>query len=227
MENSIKEFEKIIGYEFKNQEYIKLALTHTSYTNEHQIEKTHSNQRIEFLGDAVVELVTSNFVYRRYPDVSEGELTKIRAKLVCEESLADVAYKLSFNKFLRIGKGDPDLARNKSVLCDTFEAVVGAIYLDSNIDTATKFITRHLFTEDKLSGRNIDYKTELQEYMHKLDKKLEYRCLEEKGPDHEKVFTMALYIDDEFISKAEGSTKKQAEQFAAEIGIKLLNLGVD
>lgn len=227
MENSIKELEQIIGYEFRNKQYIKIALTHTSYVNEHQIEKVFSNQRVEFLGDAVIELVTSDFVYKKYTDVNEGELTKIRAKLVCEESLSDVAYKLSLYKFLKTGKGDSNLSKNKSVLCDTFEAVVGAIYLDSNLDTAKKFIEQNLFTEDRLNGRNIDYKTELQEYMHKLDKKLEYRCLDEKGPDHEKVFTMALYIDDKFISKAEASTKKQAEQIAAEIGIKLLNLGVN
>ena len=226
MEEEIKNLEKTISYVFTDKELLQLALTHTSYINEHHLNKNKSNQRIEFLGDAVLELITSEFIYKNYRDMAEGELTKLRAKLVCEDSLSELAIELELYKYLKVGKGEKDLSKNKSIMCDTFESVVGAMYLDSDFETVSKFVKRFLFTEDRLNSRNSDFKSLLQEYLHTIDKTAEYRCIDEKGPDHEKCFTMALFVDDELISQADGSSKKHAEQLAAEIGLKHYKVGV-
>ena len=140
--DKILELEKIIKYSFKNKEHLLLSLTHPSYANENNIDKIHTNQRLEFLGDAVLELISSDFLYNLYLDYTEGALTKTRAKLVCEENLSDVARKLKLYDFLLIGNGESrdNLKNNNSTMCDTLESIIGAIYLDAGIQDAKEFI---------------------------------------------------------------------------------------
>lgn len=228
----VSEFEQKIGYEFRDKNLLEQALTHSSYANEHGLGKNGNNERLEFLGDAVLELVSSEFLYVNYPELPEGELTKTRASLVCEPSLANVARDVSLGDYLRLSIGEDKTGgrARDSVLSDALEATIGAVFLDGGIDEARSYVSRIVLTDIANKRLFYDSKTTLQEIVQaRHNKKLTYRVLKEEGPSHEKIFTVqALLIepdDDEetadgiVIGEGSGRTKKAAEQAAAYQGV--------
>ena len=221
-------FEQRLDYQFKNRSLLVNALSHTSYTNEHGLPKTSSNERLEFLGDAIVDMVVSDYLYRNYPELPEGSLTKIRAAVVCEGSFAHIAGSMGYGECLLLGKGEQATGGREraSVLADTFEAVVAAMYLDGGMDKVSEWIIGHLEGPIKLavSGRAVkDYKTELQELVQKGDHgKVGYSVIGEEGPDHAKTFTVEVSIDGRAMAQGKGTSKKDAEQAAAGAAISLL-----
>lgn len=224
--DNIKEFEERIGYTFKNKEYIQIALTHSSFANEHKQFKY--NERLEFLGDSVLGLVVSDYLFNVRKDLPEGKLTKFRANVVCEESLSRVARKLDIGKFLFLGKGEKICGgRNRdSILADATEAIIAAIYLDGGLEHARKFILLNL--RDVISNTidgNIfrDYKTILQEIIQKKNGKVSYRLVSEHGPDHNKEFEMVVKSGHEILGSGSGRNKKEAEKEAAKNA--LINMG--
>ena len=224
--DKILELEKIIKYSFKNKEHLLLSLTHPSYANENNIDKIHTNQRLEFLGDAVLELISSDFLYNLYLDYTEGALTKTRAKLVCEENLSDVARKLKLYDFLLIGNGESrdNLKNNNSTMCDTLESIIGAIYLDAGIQDAKEFIYKFILTEENLSKTYNDFKSILQEKANFNNKILKYEIVSETGPDHNKTFKIAVFYDDKKLAEGIGKSKKEAEQNAAKVALDTLEV---
>ena len=222
------ELEKKINYIFKNKDLLKTSLTHPSYVNEHKKENLENNQRLEFLGDAVVELVVSNYLYKTFKDFNEGMLTKYRIKIVCEQTLANAAIKLELYKYLLIGNGEniEKVKNNNSILCDTFESIVAAIFLDSGIDEVERFLKRTILIDEIVYSIDTDYKSIIYEYASKHKFDIEYRVDEEIGPDHDKKFVVSLFLDKKCVSTGFGSSKKHAEQDAARIEIDKLELGV-
>ncbi len=221
-----KDFEEIINYEFINKKNIILAFSHSSYVNESKNKDTRSNERLEFLGDAILNLVVSEYIYKKYPNMTEGEMTKSRAKIVCETSLERCANNIHIGKFLLLGKGE-ELSGGRirtSILSDTFEAVIGAIFIDSGIDQAKNFIIKQMkdLIHDSVNGTlQFDYKTEFQEVVQRnSDKKIAYEIIEESGPDHNKLFALQLKVDDRVWGKGKGRTKKEAEQNAAKVALE-------
>jgi len=217
----ILEFEKKIDYKFKNEALLKNAFCHSSYANEHKKLKLKSNERLEFLGDAVLELVISEYIYENYKDMPEGELTKFRAAIVCEPTLAKEARKLDLGTFLMLGKGEEHTnGRNRdSILADAFEAVIGAVFLDGGIDKAREYILKIMIPVTKELQSNFkitDYKTFLQEIMQRESKEtVIYEIIAETGPDHDKSFIAAAFHKGIKISEGSGKTKKDAQQKAA------------
>ncbi len=212
-----EEFQKIIGYQFKNTKLLQQALTHSSYANEKHM-KHADNERLEFLGDAVLELVSSEFLFSNYPDLSEGDLTKLRASLVCEPTLAGCTSSVVSGEFIHLGKGEELTGgRNrKSILSDALEAVIGAIYLDGGFTNAKEFILKFILTDIEHKKLFYDSKTILQEYVQGNYKEvLNYRLTEESGPDHNKNFAVEARIGEKVIGTGSGRTKKAAEQEAA------------
>lgn len=215
---NLEDLEQNIGYTFKNKELLKTALTHTSYANENKVE---SNEKLEFLGDSILEFVTSNYLYNNYKNLKEGEMTKVRAGVVCEESLYNIALKHNFSDFLNIGKSELVCNGNKrpAVLADSVEAVIAAIYLDNGIDIAREFIIKNLSEAVENASKNVgkkDYKTVLQEKLQEHgDVNIQYKTIKEEGPDHNKKFTVELFVNGKSISTGEGSNKKTAEMQAA------------
>ena len=222
--NHLEELENRINYSFKNKELLLLSLIHPSYANENNIDKIHTNQRLEFLGDAVLELISSDFLYRLYENSPEGTLTKMRAKLVCEDSLSDVARELNLYKFLFVGKGENNdlIKNNNSTMCDTLESVIGAIYLDGGIDCAKSFIISFILTNKNLSKTYSDFKSTLQEKANVHNDILKYEIISETGPDHNKTFEIAVFYNDKKLAIGYGKSKKEAEQNAAKIALELL-----
>jgi len=218
---NVDELESIIKYSFNNKDLLLLSLTHASYANENNIKKNNTNQRLEFLGDAVLELISSDFLYSLYSEYNEGELTKTRAKLVCEENLAETARELELYKYLLIGKGENrnNLMNNNSTMCDSIEALIGAIYLDGGIINAKKFIYSYILTDENLHKSNNDFKSLLQEIANKNNVSLKYETVNESGPDHDKRFEVVVYYDEKVIGSGIGKSKKEAEQIAAKIGL--------
>lgn len=223
----LNNFETNIGHEFKNIELLKNALVHTSYANEHGIK---SNEKLEFLGDAVLEFIISSYLYNNYFNLKEGEMTKVRASVVCEKSLYKIAVKHDFSDFLYLGKSE---LLNKShtspaILADSVEAVIAAIYLDSNVDEAQKFIINNLEEEVKIASENVgikDYKTVLQEKLQVNGEiHIEYKIISEQGPDHDKTFTAQVIANDKILAIGKGKSKKSAEMEAAKIAIEDNNL---
>jgi ribonuclease-3 len=221
--------EENLGYKFKNIELLKTAVTHSSYANENKMKITENNERLEFLGDAILNLIVSHYLYKKYQDYPEGELTKIRATVVCESSLAFAARKINLGKYLLIGKGEETTGGRErdSILADASEALTGAIYIDSDFDTASKLLLKN-FEEDIVyavakGDLFIDYKTELQEkFQRKKKSKIEYRVLKEVGPDHNKIFYMDVVVNDKTIGKGSGRNKKEAEQMAAKEALLIM-----
>lgn len=214
--------EEIIGYNFKNKDLLHVALSHTSYANE--TKNAQSNERIEYLGDAVLELISSEYIYKTYPNLPEGEMTKTRAYAVCEDSLAKVANKYDFSEYLLVGKCEAMVngRYRNSILADAVEAVIGAIFLDAGIEKAKEFILPNIIPqiEDYIKNGNKDYKTQLQEKLQVHgDVKIEYKLVEEKGPDHEKIFVVEVYCNDKLLGKGEGRSKKEAEMHAAQTAL--------
>lgn len=215
--NKQEEFQKIIGYRFQNLKLLQQALTHSSYANEKHM-KHADNERLEFLGDAVLELVSSEFLYLNYPDLSEGDLTKLRASLVCEPTLAGCTASIQLGKFIRLGKGEDQTGgrERKSILSDALEALIGAVYLDGGFTNAKEFILKFILTDIEHKKLFYDSKTILQEHVQGNYKEtLNYRLTEESGPDHNKNFAVEARIGEKVIGKGSGRTKKAAEQEAA------------
>ena len=215
--SNLKEFQVQIGYEFKNEHLLTQALMHSSYANEKHMKKLSDNERLEFLGDAVLELTSSEFLFANYPDLTEGELTKLRASIVCEPTLAICAKEIQLGDYLLLGRGE-DLTggRNrKSILSDALEAVIGAIYLDGGFANAKEFVHKYIMTDIEHKHLFYDSKTILQEVVQGAHQQLCYVLLEETGPDHDKSFTVGVVIDGKEISMGTGHTKKAAEQEAA------------
>ena len=213
----LHEFEEVIGYHFNNQGLLRQALTHSSYANERHMKKHSDNERLEFLGDAVLEVTSSEFLYQKYPDYSEGELTKLRASLVCEPTLAFCTRAIDLGKYLYMGKGE-DLTggRNrKSILSDALEAVIGAIFLDGGFANAKEFIHKYILTDIEHKQLFYDSKTILQEVVQGEHEQLTYVLTDESGPDHNKSFTVRACIGERVIGSGTGHTKKAAEQEAA------------
>lgn len=214
----LEELEGIIGYSFKNKELLKLAMTHSSYANEHNNSKLENNERLEFLGDAVLELTVSSFLYNEYKNVNEGELTKTRASMVCEPTLFLCAQDINLSDFILLGKGEEATGGRKrpSIVSDAMEALIGAIYLDSGIESAKTFITKYILNDVEDKKLFYDSKTILQEITqgrHMGD--ICYELISEEGPDHNKIFNVALRIGNKVVEKGSGKTKKAAEQEAA------------
>lgn len=210
--------EERIGYKFGNPSLLKQALTHSSFTNEQKLNKAKNYERLEFLGDAVLELVSSDFLYREHPDVPEGELTKMRASMVCEPALAFCAKDLELGEFMRLGKGEESTGGRyrDSITSDAMEAVIGAIYLDGGMVPAKAFINQFILSDLENKRLFYDSKTNLQELIQgKLKKEFHYELLEEHGPEHDKTFVSEVFMEKESLGKGFGRTKKAAEQQAA------------
>lgn len=210
--------EEIINYKFKNKTLLDTALTHSSYAHENDVE--YYNERIEYLGDAVLELIASEFIYLNYPNLAEGEMTKARAYSVCEESLAKLANSYSFSDFLKVGKCEAkkEGRYRSSILADAVEAIIGAIFLDGGLEEAKRFIISHISkqVETCVKNGNKDYKTQLQEKLQvNGDVKIEYKICGTKGPEHNKVFIAEVYCRGIFMGMGEGKNKKEAEMAAA------------
>lgn len=216
--------QKSIRYVFNDNSYLQQALTHPSYANEHHIDKCFTNQRLEFLGDAVLELVSSDFLYRKYDSADEGTLTKNRASLVCEETLSNIARELKLYDYLLIGNGEDRnlLKNNNSTMCDTLEAIIGAIYIDGGIENARSFIKSFILCEANLTHMSFDYKTVLQELANKNKYKLIYELVDEYGPDHNKTFVINAHFGDKVLTKGVGKSKKEAEQNAAKAALEII-----
>lgn len=219
------EFERKIGYTFKNTSHLEKALTHSSYANERHCE---SNERMEFLGDSVLSLVVSENLFFAYSENDEGDLSKIRASLVCENGLFKLAKKIGLPSYIKLGKGE-ELGGGRerpSLVSDAFEALLAAIFLDSDFETAKAWLLS-VMEEELLNagGKNGtgDYKTRLQEHTQKgMRGKVTYELIDEKGPDHNKSFTCAVLVDGRRIASGEGKSKKEAEQRAAKNALEIL-----
>ena len=219
---SLDEIQLNINYKFKDINLINTSLTHSSYANESKMRIYENNERLEFLGDVVVNLVVSEYLYHRFSELPEGELTKKRATIVCESSLAFAARKIKLGEYLLLGKGEEATGGRgrESILADTFEALTGAIYIDGGLTNTREFLLG-MFEQEviyALSKGNlfIDYKTELQETLQKRTKsKIEYKVVKEVGPDHNKKFYMDVIVENKVIGSGMGRNKKEAEQMAA------------
>lgn len=225
----LEALQKNLNYEFKDIKLLETALTHSSYANEHNMKTTENNERLEFLGDAIVSLIVSRYLYKKYPHYPEGELTKIRASVVCESSLAFIAKQINLGDFLLLGKGEESTGgrERESILGDASEALVGAVYMDSDFETTSRLLLDK-FENDLVhavakGSLFIDYKTDLQENLQKKKRvKIEYSVAKEEGPDHSKVFHINVIIDGNVIGKGSGRNKKEAEQMAAKEALLIL-----
>ncbi len=214
----LEKLEKNIGYTFKNKELLKNALTHTSYAYEKHIA---SNEKLEFLGDSILEFISSKYLYNNFPKLSEGEMTKVRATIVCEESLYKIAKRHNFSDFLFLGKSE--LACHKearpAIMADSVEAVIAAIYFDSGLEEAEKFIIENLKEEADIASKSVgqkDYKTVLQEKLQVHGEvHIKYEIIKEEGPDHDKKFTARVSCNGKKLAIGKGKTKKSAEMEAA------------
>jgi len=211
--------EENIGYNFKDKALIEEALTHTSYANENNVK---SNEKLEFLGDSILEFISSKYLYNKFPNLNEGELTKVRATVVCEDSLYEVAKKHEISEYIKVGRSERSNGGNNrpAILADSIEAIIAAIYFDGGLDKAEKFIIDNLEEAMKSASKNVgvkDHKTMLQEKLQQNgDIDIEYKIIDEHGPDHDKTFTAQVYCDGKPLATGEGKTKKQAEMQAAQ-----------
>ncbi|MGM9640766.1 MAG: ribonuclease III [Faecousia sp.] len=222
----MKDLEVSLGYHFHNITFLQNALTHSSYANERWRDSLASNERLEFLGDSILGMVTAEYLYKLLPDRPEGELTRIRADLVCETNLAKVARRLNLGKYLLLGHGEEQGGgRDRaSILADATESVLAATYLDGGFQAAADLIHRFILTDiptDHL--RNVDYKTKLQELVQQQKNQIiQYELTGESGPDHAKEFTVVVRLNDRVVGTGVGSSKKRAEQDAARAAIARL-----
>lgn len=224
-EYTMEKLEEQIGYCFQNKQLLQQALTHTSYTNERKINKIDSYERLEFLGDAVLELVSSEALFRQNPTLSEGELTKMRAAMVCEPSLAFCAKDLNLVPFIKLGKGELYTGGRgrDSISADVMEALIGAIYLDGGMENARTFIATYIMADLEDKQLFYDSKSTLQELMQgKLKKEFCYELLDESGPEHHKCFRVQVRMEEEILGEGTGKSKKAAEQQAAYMSLLLL-----
>ena len=218
MNELLEELQDKIGYRFQNTELLKQALTHSSFANEQKINKLKDYERLEFLGDAVLELVSSEFLFRENPQMPEGQLTKLRASMVCEPALAYCAKDIDLGSYILLGRGEEYTGGRyrSSITSDVMEAIIGAIFLDGGIENAKKHIYRFILSDLENKILFLDRKTILQEEIQKKkDAQLRYELIGESGPDHNKQFTVDAYLNDVLIGSGTGRTKKAAEQQAA------------
>ena len=220
----LRECEKSIGYEFKNKKLLEEALTHTSFAYEN---KTKSNERLEYLGDSILEFVMSEYLFLNYDNLSEGEMTKVRANVVCEESLYEVAKRHNFSDFLFLGKSEINSQNSKKALmADSVEAVIAAIFLDSNLSQAKRFIIENLKDAVEVASKNVgmkDYKTVLQEKLQvNGEVRIQYEVIAEDGPDHDKTFVVEVTCDGKALAIGRGKNKKNAEMEAAKSALENL-----
>lgn len=214
----LSKLEKEIGYEFKNKELLKTALTHTSYAYERKVE---SNEKLEYLGDSILEFISSKYLYNNYNNLKEGEMTKVRAAVVCEESLYKIAQKHNFSDFLYLGKSEVlnKGKYSKAILADSVEAIIAAMYLDSNIEQVEKFIIKNLKEPIKIASKNVgnkDYKTVLQEKLQEHGNvDIRYYIIKEEGPDHDKLFESKVECNGKELGIGIGKSKKASEMMAA------------
>lgn len=221
------DLENKIGYHFKNKDLLSEALTHSSYANERKAQHIKYNERLEFLGDAVLSIVVSDYIFSHCPELPEGELTKLRASLVCEKSLFEFAKKIDLGSYLVLSKGERNNggAERPSILSDAFEALIAAIYIDGGMEPAAKHILNFVIPSIKNSHKKKvkDYKTTLQEIVQKNPgEKLEYVLIGESGPDHNKHFVVEVHLNSNVIGKGGGRSKKEAEQQAAREALELM-----
>lgn len=222
------ELETIIDYKFKDINNLKHAITHRSFANEHRNSQMKDNERLEFLGDAILDLIISKYLFDKYPAMPEGDLSKIRASIVCEGSLAKTARHMNLGEFILLGKGEEMTGgrTRSSILADAFEAVTGAIFVDGAFEDVVKFLQRTLIENvDNLSVDALytDYKTILQENIQKDSMlPIHYEVTDEKGPDHDKDFYVSVYHGETCLGKGLGKSKKEAEQHAAQLALKAL-----
>lgn len=225
----LKEIQSVIQYQFNSVDILKTALTHSSYANEHKSRPIKDNERLEFLGDAILDLIISNYLFKKYEDMPEGDLSKLRASIVCEASLAKMARELNLGNYMFFGKGE-DMTGGRertSILADAFEALAAAIFVDGGFDKANEFINRTLIkkVEQVASIEDLytDYKTILQENIQKESNiPIYYEITGEDGPDHDKNFYVDVYHGNQCLGKGVGKSKKEAEQNAAKIAINNL-----
>jgi ribonuclease-3 len=225
IEKDISELEEKIGYHFKDRTLIRTALTHSSFTNEIKTGKKADYERLEFLGDSVLEMVSSTFLYNSYPEKNEGELTKLRASMVCEQALAFCAGDIGLARYIRLGKGEEATGgrHRDSIIADVMEAVIGAIYLDGGIDPARDHINRFILSDLENKQIFVDAKSVLQELVQsKAGATMEYEICGERGPEHDKIFISRVLVSGKILGEGEGHTKKAAEQQAAYQAVKKL-----
>lgn len=232
MNREFTQLQSALGLEFHNLKLLKQAFTHSSYVNENRVSGSKDNERLEFLGDAVLELTVSEYLYDIFPNRSEGELTKLRASIVCEPSLVTFAEQLQFGRYVLLGKGE-ELTGGRSrpaLLADVFESFIGALYLDQGLEVVKKFLQEHMFPKLSADGkpRILDYKTQLQEYIQQHGMgTLEYRIVDEKGPAHEKEFVAEVGMGERLLGQGTGRSKKEAEQQAAAQALTRLNVTIN
>lgn len=224
----MQELEKQLNYTFQSPDLLGEALSHSSYANEHRAAHLRSNERMEFLGDSVLGFVTAEFLFAQHPDLPEGDLTRIRAALVCEQSLYEVAQKLGLGRYLKLGRGEEAGGGRQriSILADATEAVFAAVYLDGGIAAASALIHRLLLDAEKeevVEERRRDYKTALQELVQRqADQVLTYHMVKEEGPDHDKTFAAEVRLNGAAVGTGSGHSKKEAEQAAARAALEAL-----
>ncbi len=222
----LSDLEKAIGYRFKNISLLQNALTHSSYANERWRDSLMSNERLEFLGDSILGMTVAGYLYRHFPDRPEGELTRMRADMVCETTLAGVADKIGLGRHLLLGHGEEQGGGRErpSILADAVESVIAACYLDGGLEPAAKFISTFILCDVPVKKlHNVDYKTDLQELVQKKkDQTLVYTLVGSSGPDHDKQFQVQVSLNGQVIGQGTGRSKKRAEQDAARVGIEYL-----
>lgn len=223
----MKSFEEVIDYKFNNKGLLKEALTHSSYANEHRDSNIKCNERLEFLGDAVLSIVVADYIFKNCPDLPEGELTKLRSALVCEKALYKFGKQICLGEYLLLSRGEKNAggANRPSIVSDAFEAVIAAVYLDGGMQAAKKHILRFIIPEIKERSTKPfkDYKTTLQEIVQKNPgERLQYHLVSESGPDHDKHFVFEVHLNSNVIGKGGGRSKKEAEQNAAREALELM-----
>lgn len=217
MKKDLTGLERAIGYTFKDRSYLECALTHSSYANENHLKKHSDYERQEFLGDAVLELVSSEYLFNQHPDMPEGTLTRLRASKVCEPALAVCARKLEIDQYIRLGRGEEATGGRgrDSIVSDVCEAIIGGMYLDGGLECARAFILEFIMPIDVGDANVVDAKTRLQEIAQAVGKTVSYELVSESGPDHARVFEVDCLIDGRIVGHGTGRTKKSAQQAAA------------
>ena len=224
-EQKFNQLQDRLGIHFRNDKLLKQAFTHSSYVNEHRRKPYEDNERLEFLGDAVLELTVSNYLFEKYPMMSEGELTKLRAAIVCEPSLVVFANQLSFGEFVLLGKGEEMTGGRErpAMLADVFESFIGALYLDSGLEPVVQFLRKVVFPriDEGAFSHVMDFKSQLQELIQRDNcGTLQYKILQEKGPAHNREFVSTVLLNGETLGTGIGRSKKEAEQRAAELALR-------
>lgn len=219
-EELLTKLKSLFQIEFANTDFLKEAFTHSSYVNEHRELNLKDNERIEFLGDAVLELTVTKYLFNEYPNLPEGKLTRLRAAIVCEASLSQFAKEYGFDRYILLGKGEERMNGRKrpSLLCDLFESFIGALYLDQGLDGVINFLNQTVFPRIKSGAFShvMDHKTNLQEFLQRNGEvSIDYVLIEEVGPAHEKEFLVEVLAEGNILGQGKGKSKKAAEQIAA------------